>query len=58
MLPANLENCFPSGVPLPVPASYRNQGVADTDVVIFVTARPVGISNVLAFGGDCASDSR
>jgi hypothetical protein len=57
-LPVALQNCFPSGIPLDVPSSYHNPGVNGTDVIVFVTARPVGISNVLAFGGDCAIDSR
>jgi hypothetical protein len=55
-LPSGLTDCFPSDLPMPVPASYRNAGLPDTDVVVFVSARPVGMANVLAFGGECASD--
>ncbi len=49
-------NCYsPSDLPVWPPTYYKSTGVPDTDLVIFVTARPVQNDNVLAFAGECSA---
>jgi leishmanolysin len=41
---------------LAVPVNYRTSGVAETDLLLFVTARP-GVTSVLAYAAACETDN-
>ena len=51
------QGCYSSeSNPQPIPQSYIDNGVPNTDLVIFVTARPIMTANVLAQANQCMRD--
>ncbi|KYQ89712.1 hypothetical protein DLAC_09680 [Tieghemostelium lacteum] len=50
--PIQVASC-PASSPITVPSTFNNPGVADIDLVVLVTARPIQTQGVLAFGFNC-----
>eukprot|EP00027_Filamoeba_sp_ATCC50430_P002094 CAMPEP_0168546158 /NCGR_PEP_ID=MMETSP0413-20121227/3350_1 /TAXON_ID=136452 /ORGANISM="Filamoeba nolandi, Strain NC-AS-23-1" /LENGTH=620 /DNA_ID=CAMNT_0008576319 /DNA_START=152 /DNA_END=2011 /DNA_ORIENTATION=+ len=57
-IPGSVQNCFPSSYAQLQPDSsyYQPTGVSNTDMVIFISARPTLQDSTVAFGGYCATD--
>ena len=51
-----LEGACGFGGAIAIPESFRSEGSTDTDVLIFVTSRPI-LGSALAFAGHCQEDA-